>query len=86
MIEINLKRRKLKNGFLIDAVNEAIKEGKWGEKIWLISHFYILIPTSIIIYIHFIFTEYISLKIIGILGLCIYAFLIGLFTAFDLED
>lgn len=72
--------------FLIDAVNEAIKEGKWDEKIWLIFHFYILIPTSVIIDIHFIFTEYISLKIIGILGLCIYAFLIGLLTAFDLED
>lgn len=73
-------------GFLIDSVNEAIKESKWGEKIWFIFHFYILIPASVIIDIHFIFTEYISLKIIGVLGLCIYVFLIGLFTAIDLED
>lgn len=72
--------------FLIDAINETIKESKWVEKIWLIFHFYILIPLSIIIAIHFIFTEYISLKIIGILVLCIYAFIIGLLTAFDLED
>lgn len=72
--------------FLIDAVNEAIKESKWYEKIWFIFHFYILTPTSAIIAIYFIFTEYISLKIIGILVLCIYAFIIGLLTAFDLED
>lgn len=73
-------------GFLINSVNEAIKESKLGEKIWFIFHFYILIPISVIIDIHFIFTEYISLKIIGVLGLCIYAFLIGLLTAIDLED
>lgn len=72
--------------FLIDAINETIKESKWYEKFFLIFHFYIVIPASIIIDIHFIFTEYTSLKIIGILGLCIYAFLIGLLTAFDLED
>lgn len=72
--------------FLLDAINETIKESKWYEKIFLIFHFYILIPTSIIISIYFIFTEYIFLKIIGILVLCIYAFTIGIFTTFDLED
>lgn len=72
--------------FLIDDVNKTIKESKWYEKIYFIFHFYILIPASIIIAIYFIFTEYISLKIIGILVLCIYAFCIGMFTAFDLED
>ena len=72
--------------FLIDAVNEAIKEGKWYEKIYFIFHFYILIPASVVIAIYFIFTEYIFLKIIGILALCIYAFIIGMLTAFDLED
>lgn len=63
--------------FLFDAINEIIKESKWYEKIFLIFHFYILVPTSIIISIYFIFTEYIFLKIIGILVLCIYAFTIG---------
>lgn len=72
--------------FLIDAVKEIIKESKWHEKFFIIFHFYITIPASIIIAIHFIFTEYIFLKIIGILVLCIYAFCIGMFTAFDLED
>ena len=72
--------------FFIDAVNEAIKESKWYEKIYFIFHFYILIPASIIIAIHFIFTEYIFLKIIGILVLCIYSFIIGIFTVFDWED
>lgn len=72
--------------FLINFVNEAIKESKWYDKILFIFHFYILIPVSVIIFIHFIFTEYISLKIIGILVLCIYAYIIGLLTAFDLED
>ena len=67
--------------FLFDAINEIIKESKWYEKIFLIFHFYILVPASIIISIHFIFTEYIFLKIIGILVLCIYAFIIG-----NLED
>ena len=72
--------------FLIDTINEAIKESKWYEKIYFIFYFYILIPTSIVIAIYFIFTEYIFLKIIGILALCIYAFIIGIFTAFDWED
>jgi len=72
--------------FLINTINEAIKDSKWYEKICLILHFYILIPTSIVIAIHFIFTEYISFKIIGILVLRIYAFAIGYFTTFDLED
>lgn len=72
--------------FLIDAVNETIKESKWYEKIFLIFHFYIVIPASIIISIYFIFTEYIFLKIVGILELCIYAFCIGIFTIIDLED
>ena len=72
--------------FLIDAVNEAIKESKWYEKIYFIFHFYILIPASVIIAIYFIFTEYIFLKIIGILSLCIYSFIIGMLTVFDLED
>ena len=71
--------------FLIDTINEAIKESKWYEKIYFIFYFYILIPTSIVIAIYFIFTEYIFLKIIGILALCIYAFIIGIFTAFDWE-
>lgn len=70
--------------FLINFVNEAIKESKWYDKIFLILYFYIFIPTSVIISIYFIFTEYISLKIIGVLVLCIYAFMIGLL--FDLED
>lgn len=65
--------------FLFDLVNEAIKEGKWYEKIYFICHFYIVIPTSIIIAIYFIFTECISLKIIGILVLCCYSFIIGIF-------
>lgn len=69
--------------FLINAVNKAIKEGKWYEKIYFIFHFYILIPISVIIAIHFIFTEYIFLKIIGILALCSYSFVIGIFTTFD---
>ena len=72
--------------FLIDTINEAIKESKWYEKIYFIFYFYILIPTSIVIAIYFIFTEYIFLKIIGILALCIYAFIIGIFTAFEWED
>lgn len=72
--------------FLINAVNEAIKESKWYEKIYFIYHFYILIPASIIVAIYFIFTEYIFLKIIGILALCIYSFIIGMLVAFDLED
>lgn len=71
---------------LIDAVNETIKESKWHEKISLIFNFYIFIPASIIIAIHFIFTKYIFLKIIGILVLCIYAFCIGMLTVFDLEE
>ena len=71
---------------LIDAINEMIKESKWYDKIFLIFHFCIVIPASVIIDIHFIFTEYISLKILGVLGLCIYAFFIGLLTAIDLED
>jgi hypothetical protein len=71
---------------LINDINETIKESKWYDKICLIFNFYIVIPISVIIDIHFIFTEYISLKIIGVLGLCIYAFLIGLLTAIDLED
>jgi hypothetical protein len=71
---------------LINDINETIKESKWYDKICLIFNFYIIIPISVIIDIHFIFTEYISLKIIGVLGLCIYAFLIGLLTAIDLED
>lgn len=72
--------------FLIDAIKEIIKESKWYEKIYFIFHFYILIPASIVIAIYFIFTEYIFLKIIGILALCSYAFIIGMLTAFDLED
>lgn len=72
--------------FLFDLVNEAIKESKWYEKIYFIFHFYILILTSIVIAIYFIFTGYIFLKIIGILALCSYAFIIGVFTAFDWED
>lgn len=63
--------------FLIDIINEAIKESKWYEKIYFIFYFYIFIPASIIIAINFIFTECIFLKIIGILVLCIYAFCIG---------
>ena len=63
--------------FLIDAVNEAIKEGKWYEKIYFIFHFYILIPATIIIAIYLIFTEYIFLKIIGLVALCLYSFLFG---------
>ena len=70
---------------LIDAINEMIKESKWYDKIWLIFNLYILIPINVIFYIYFIFTEYIFLKIIGALGLCVYAFLAGLFTAIDLE-
>lgn len=70
--------------FLINFVNEVIKESKWYDKIFLILYFYIFIPTSVIISIYFIFTEYIFLKIIGVLVLCIYAFMIGLL--FDLED
>ena len=72
--------------FLINAINETIKESKWYEKIYLILHFYILIPASIVIAIYFIFTEYIFLKIIGILALCIYSFAIGIFETFNLED
>lgn len=72
-------------GFLIDAIKESIKESKWYEKIWLIFNFYIIIPTSVIIVIYFIFTEYIFLKIIGILSLCIYSFIIGMLIGFDLE-
>lgn len=72
--------------FLIDAIKETIKESKWYEKFFIIFHFCIVIPASIIIAIHFIFTEYIFLKIIGILTLCIYSFCIGMFTVFDLED
>ena len=68
--------------FLLDAVNEIIKESKWYEKISLIFYFYIVIPANIIIAINFIFTECIFLKIIGILILCIYAFCIGMLTAF----
>lgn len=66
--------------FLIDAINEVIKESKWYEKIFLIFHFYILIPASVIIAIYFIFTEYIFLKIIGILVLCIYSFVTGMIS------
>lgn len=72
--------------FLFDVIKETIKESKWYEKFFIIFHFYITIPASTIIAIHFIFTEYIFLKIIGILVLCIYAFCIGMLTAFDLED
>lgn len=72
--------------FLFNAINETIKESKWYEKIYLIFHFYILIPASIVIAIYFIFTEYIFLKIIGILVLCIYSFTIGIFETFNLED
>jgi hypothetical protein len=71
---------------LIDAINETINESKWYDKICLIFNFYIVIPISVIIDIHFIFTEYIFLKIIGVFGLCVYAFLAGLLTAIDLED
>ena len=71
---------------LINAINEMIKESKWYDKICLIFNLYILIPITLIFYIHFIFTEYIFLKIIGVLGLCVYAFLAGLLTSIDLED
>lgn len=71
---------------LINAINETIKESKWYDKICLIFNFYIVVPISVIIAIHFIFTEYVSLKIIGVLMLCIYSFLAGLLTAIDLED
>lgn len=63
--------------FFIDTVNEVIKESKWYEKFFLIFHFYIIVPASIIIAILFIFTEYIFLKIVGILALCIYSYTIG---------
>lgn len=69
--------------FLIDAVNEAIKEGKWYEKIYFIFHFYILIPATIIIAIYFIFTEYIFLKIIGLVALCLYSFIFGILNSVD---
>lgn len=73
--------------FLIDAIKEIIKESKWYEKFFIIFHFYITIPASVVIAIYFIFSEYIFLKIIGILALCIYAFCIGMLTAIDnLED
>lgn len=69
--------------FLIDAVNEAIKESKWYEKIYFIFHFYILIPATIIIAIYFIFTEYIFLKIIGLVALCLYSFIFGILNSVD---
>lgn len=69
--------------FLIDVVNEAIKEGKWYEKIYFIFHFYILIPATIIIAIYLIFTEYISLKIIGLVILCLYSFVFGVLISED---
>ena len=72
--------------FLINVINEIIKESEWYEKILIFIYFYIFIPSTIIIAIHFIFTEYIFLKIIGILVLCIYSFCIGMATVFDLED
>lgn len=72
--------------FLFDLVNKAIKEGKWYEKIYFIFHFYILIPTNICLFIYFIFTENTFIKIFGIIGICIYSFIIGVFTAFDWED
>lgn len=72
--------------FLFNLVNEAIKEGKWYEKIYFIFHFYILIPTSICFFIYSIFTENTFIKILGIIGICIYSFIIGMLVAFDLED
>lgn len=69
--------------FFIDAVNEAIKEGKWYEKIYFIFHFYILIPATIIIAIYLIFTEYIFLKIIGLVTLCLYSFVFGVLISED---
>ena len=54
--------------------------------LYLFNIFIMGLETSAIIAIYFIFTEYIFLKIIGILALCIYAFIIGIFTAFDWED
>lgn len=71
--------------FFIDAVNEAIKESKWYEKIYFIFHFYILIPATIIVSIYFIFTEYIFLKIIGLVALCLYSFLFGVLISIS-ED
>ena len=69
--------------FLFDLVNEAIRQSKWYIKICLIFHFYIFIPASIVVAIYFIFTEDIFLKIIGILTLCSYAFIIGVLISFD---
>ena len=72
--------------FLFNLVNEAIKEGKWYEKIYFIFYFYILIPTNICFLVYCIFAENIFTKIFGIIGICIYSFIIGILTAFDLED
>ena len=72
--------------FLIDAIKETIKESKWYEKFFIIFHFYILIPTSICFFIYSIFTENTFIKILGIIGICIYSFIIGMLVAFDLED